>query len=306
MTQSIASGLRVKPPTSVAKYDVGALTDLLESLPITVVVPTHNEEKNLALCLSNLIGFHQVVVVDSQSTDRTREIAESAGAKVIQFEWRRGYPKKRNWMLLNYSFDTPWVLFVDADEHLTEAFRREVALKLKNSDYVGFWLTYTNHFQGKLLRHGVVQRKLALFRVGAGVFERIEDSGWSNLDMEVHEHPVLSGAIGEITAPIEHLDFKGMKHFIQRHNEYSTWEALRYLSLTQMNSVSLTPRQKLKYQNIERWWYPFGYFTLTYFVKLGFLDGRPGFVYAMMKFMYFMEIQEKIREMRLEETKPKA
>ena len=204
-------------------------------------------------------------------------------------------------MLLNYPFETPWVLFVDADEHLTEAFRREVALKIGNTNCVGFWLVYTIHFQGKRLRHGVVQRKLALFRVDAGLFERIDDARWSKLDMEVHEHPVLDGPIGEITAPIEHLDFRGMYQFIQRHNEYSSWEARRYLTLRQRDVVSMTPRERLKYKNIERWWYPFSYFIFTYLIKLGFLDGRAGFIYAMNKFIYLLEIQEKIKEMRLAE-----
>ena len=297
MNESVATRLRVAP-LRIETHGVGSSRNSLEPLPITVVVPTRDEEKNLPLCLSNLIGFHQIVIVDSMSTDRTREIAESTGAKVIQFKWEGGYPKKRNWMLLNYPFETPWVLFVDADEHLTEAFRREVALKLTNSDCVGFWLTYTNYFQGKLLRHGVAQKKLALFRVGAGLFERTDEAAWSKLDMEVHEHPVLSGLIGHIRSPIEHLDFRGMDHFIQRHNEYSSWEARRYLDLGQNDFASMTRRQKLKYQYLERWWYPFGYFILTYIIKLGFLDGRAGFVYAMMKFTYLLEMQEKIKETR--------
>ena len=285
-------------PRLEEKVVVEPLNDTSERLPITVVVPTRNEEKNLPKCLSRLLDFRQVVVVDSQSTDRTRDIAESAGAKVIQFEWQGGFPKKRNWILLNYRFETPWVLFVDADERLTEGFRREVGSKIRNTNCVGFWLVYTTHFQGKLLRHGVVQRKLALFRIGTGLFERINDTGWSKLDMEVHEHPVLSGSIGQIGSPIEHDDFRGMYHFIQRHNEYSSWEARRYLDLGQNDLASMTRRQKLKYQHIAQWWYPFSYFILTYIIKFGFLDGRAGFVYAMMKFTYLLEIQEKIKEMR--------
>lgn len=201
-------------------------------------------------------------------------------------------------MLLNYRFETPWVLFVDADELLTQRFRQEVGSKVRSNDYVGYWLSYTTHFRGKRLRHGIVQRKLALFRVGSGLFERIDDTGWSKLDMEVHEHPALRGPVGEIAAPIDHFDFKDMYHFIERHNEYSTWEARRYLALEGRDLEYLTARQQLKYRNITWWWYPFGYFFVTYILKLGFLDGRAGFVYAVMKFFYFLEIQEKIKEAR--------
>ena len=131
---------------------------------------------------------------------------------------------------------------------------------------------------GRVLNHGVPQRKLALFRVGSGYYECIDDPGWTALDMEVHEHPVFDGPVGEIAEPIEHEDFRGLHHIIGRHNEYSSWEAQRYISLIK-DPVAwdrLTPRQKLKYRNLRRWWYAPAYFVATYFWKLGFFDGGPG------------------------------
>jgi glycosyltransferase involved in cell wall biosynthesis len=242
--------------------------------------------------------FHEIVIVDSSSTDGTQKLAEGAGIKIIDFKWTGGFPKKRNWVLLNFSFGTPWVLFLDADEHVTESCRRELAEKIGTSGYVGYWLNYTIHFSGKRLRYGLGQRKLALFRVGAGLYERIDDTGWSDLDMEVHEHPILDGKVGQISAPIEHSDYNGVHRFVQRHNDYASWEANRYLALTKQSAGDLTRRQTLKYQYIERWWYPLGYFLLTYVLKGGFLDGRAGFVYAMMKFSYLLQIREKIDEAR--------
>jgi glycosyltransferase involved in cell wall biosynthesis len=267
-----------------------------QSMPVTAIIPTRNEARNLPTCLAALVGFTDVIVVDSGSTDGTQEIARCAGAKVVQFEWKGGFPKKRNWMLLNYSFRTPWVLFVDADERITCEFRNEMAEKIDMGGYVGFWLNYNNHFQGRVLRHGIPQRKLALFRTDAGLFEKIEDPGWSNLDMEVHEHPILTGRVGEIRSPIDHLDFRGMYHFIQRHNEYSSWESKRYLAIKGQNLPNLTSRQIIKYRHLDKWWYPFAYFVAAYFAKLGFLDGRAGFAYAFLKCAYFLEIQEKLRE----------
>lgn len=270
-------------------------------LPVTVVVPTRNEAKNLPQCLARLGGFAQVWVVDSGSTDGTQDIARAHGARVIDFAWAGGYPKKRNWVLLNQSFDTPWVLFLDADEQVPPAFATELADALVRTDKVGFWLNYTTHFMGKVLKHGVPQRKLALFRVDAGLYERIEDPGWSKLDMEVHEHPQLAGAIGEITTRIDHLDFRGVEHFIARHNAYSTWEVHRRAQLmadTDGAWERLTKRQKTKYRALDTWWFAPAYFLGTYLLKRGFLDGAAGLDYALLKFGYFHNIKLKIDEQR--------
>jgi glycosyltransferase involved in cell wall biosynthesis len=270
----------------------------LSRLPITIVIPVKNEAHNLPGCLAALNGASNVVVVDSGSTDATVEIAMAHKAQVVDFRWAGGFPKKRNWILQTYRFKTEWVLFLDADEHLTQEFRRELAAALNRADLVGYWLNYNNHFLGRTLRHGIPQRKLALFKVGSGFYERIEDPGWSNLDMEVHEHPILSGAIGEIAAPIDHQDFRGLRHFIARHNEYSSWEARRYLAMRADPAVweGLTRRQRLKYQNLSRWWFPAAYFLLTYVIRGGWLDGRAGLDYAWLKFIYFYEIRLKIAE----------
>jgi glycosyltransferase involved in cell wall biosynthesis len=267
-------------------------------IPVTVVIPVKNEERNLPACLAKLGLFAEILVVDSDSTDATRKVAEAASARVINFAWQGGFPKKRNWVLLNYNFSTPWVLFIDADEHLTEEFLQELSAQIADNRYVGFWLNYRNHFLGRVLKHGVPQRKLALFKVGAGLYERIDDFRWSEFDMEVHEHPVLDGPVGEISSLIDHLDFRGLDHFIGRHNTYSRWEAKRFLQL-QTNSKEmrrLTRRQVAKYRYLSRWWFPPAYFVLTYVLYFGFLDGRAGFTYAVLKAYYFFQVRAKILE----------
>jgi len=271
----------------------------MTALPITVVVPTRNEEKNLDACLSRLTDFAEIWVVDSRSTDQTRAIAERYAVRWIDFDWSGDFPKKRNWVLANHPPSTPWVLFLDADERVTEEFVADLrgALSAADVSVSGFWLNYTNHFMGRVLRHGVPQRKLALFRVGAGQYERIDDKRWSNLDMEVHEHPVLKGAIGEIAAPIDHLDYRGIEHYLGRHNAYASWEAKRHADLIARGDAAwatLTPRQQTKYRNLSRWWFAPAYFLGTYFLKLGFLDGAAGFHYAFLKLLYFYEIRLKI------------
>lgn len=270
-------------------------------LPITVVIPTKNEERNLLRCLDQLRAFEAVVIVDSGSTDATGAIACEYGFPVVTFVWSGGFPKKRNWMLLNHRFETPWVLFLDADEMVTPEFVAATRKALAATNHAGFWLTYRTHFMGQLLSHGVPQRKLALMRVGTGLYERIQDPGWSDLDMEVHEHPQLEGSIGVISAPLDHIDFRGVEHFIARHNAYSNWEARRYLSLradTPAVWKALTARQKLKYLLLKRSWFAPVYFLGTYLLMLGFLDGVAGFDYALMKMNYFQQIRLKIAEQR--------
>ena len=273
---------------------------------ITVVIPAKNEAENLASCIASVTALGPTVVVDSGSMDDTKTIAKAAGAGILDFEWNGQFPKKRNWTLRRYDFKTKWVLFLDADEFVSSEFIEEVQAAIHNTHHVGFWLNFENHFLGKKLRGGDPLRKLALFRVGAGEYEKIEEDNWSHLDMEVHEHPVLEGTVGEIKTPIEHNDFRGLKHYIAKHNEYSSWEAARYLRLHTNNGLrrkiscedwkNLTDRQKRKYRNLAKWWFAPAYFIVSYFFKKGFLDGVVGFHFSLHKAIYFYQIRLKILE----------
>lgn len=269
-----------------------------QQLPVTVAIPVRNEEANLPRCLERLARFAEVVVIDSGSTDRTREIAERFGAQVVDFRWDGRYPKKRNWFLLNHPPRQPWVLFLDADEFVDDRFCDALSEMLRKTDCQGFWLTYRNVFLGQDLRHGLKQRKLALFRTGRALYERIEEEGWSGLDMEIHEHPIVEGSVGEISAPIEHRDFKGLAHFIAKHRDYAQWEARRYQALQATPEAwsHFTERQRFKYRHLAKGWYPWFYFLFTYVAKRGFLDGAAGFHYAFYKLWYFHTIRLLIRE----------
>lgn len=265
----------------------------IPNLPVTVAVPVRNEAANLARCLERLGRFAEIVVIDSGSTDATVEIARSFGARVVQFEWNGRYPKKRNWFLLNEPPQCSWVLFLDADEFVDDRFCEALARAIDGSECDGFWLTYTNVFLGRELHHGVVQRKLALFRTGKALYERIDEDGWSSLDMEIHEHPIVDGKVGEISVPVEHRDFKGIAHFITKHRDYAQWEAQRYAALqaTPEAWTHFTSRQRFKYRHLAKWWYPWFYFLFAYVVKRGFLDGSAGFHYAFYKLWYFQSIR---------------
>jgi len=274
---------------------------------LTVVFPVKNEAVNLRRGIPLVAKLGSVLVVDSDSSDDTASVAAELGAEVLQFNWNGQFPKKRNWTLRNYDFKTEWVLFLDADEFVSPEFIEEVQAAIQSSEHVGFWLNFSNYFMGQKLRGGDAFRKLALFRVGTGEYEKIDEDNWSQLDMEVHEHPVLEGSIGEIEAPIEHNDFRGLKYYIGKHNEYSSWEAARYLRLAgcECGNVgrfkgkeweNLTDRQQEKYRNLAKWWFAPAYFIMSYFLKKGFRDGVVGFHFSLLKAVYFYQIRLKILE----------
>lgn len=271
----------------------------MNPLPVTVVIPVLNEEQNLPACLTALDGlFEKIVVVDSGSTDRTCKIADAAGTEILQFEWNGRYPKKRNWTLEHFDFQTEWVLFLDADERVSPEFAEELRRTLPDTPHVGFQITFTNWFMGKPLHHGDAFRKLPLFRVGAGAYEKFPENGWSTLDMEVHEHPVLNGAVGKIRARVEHHDFRSMEHYLKKHEEYADWEANRFRWLKTVGQDEwnrLTFRQRVKYNMLNKPGFGLTYFCAAYFLKLGFLDGRAGFLLARAKCRYFNLIRRKIR-----------
>ena len=286
-----------------------SLSDLL-----TIVIPVRNEEQNLPACLENVETFKHVVVVDSGSTDRTKEIFEGLRSNVsgpkdgwhwLDFKWDGKFPKKRNWVLANYRFKTPWALFLDADERMTEAWKREAAALLGSAsaercDIIKCY--YDNWFMGRMLRHGDVMQKTAMVRVGAAEYEKIDEDNWSSLDMEIHEQLQVKGSgeggrVGEIRARMEHHDRRSFESHVAKHREYAKWEANRYRQLMDRPErwEALTARQKVKYRNLTRWWLAPAYFAASYFHKLGFLDGYAGLRFALFKAWYFTLVRREIK-----------
>ena len=271
---------------------------MINNIPITVIVSVKNEELNLPTCLEKLGCFTEVIVVDSMSTDQTPEIVKEFGFQLVNFKWNGKFPKKRNWTLDNVSLRNDWVLFLDADEYLTEQFIMEVSEKVKQNAYSGFWLYYNNFFMGKEQKYGLKMRKLALFKKGIGRYEQIAEDNWSHLDMEIHEHPIIKGSVGKCKSTIIHKDYKGLEHYIARHNAYSSWEAKRFISFNKEKGANLTMRQNLKYSLIQTGLLPFLYFIGTYIFKGGIFDGLSGFYFARFKSNYFFQIQTKIKELK--------
>ena len=273
-------------------------------LDLTIVIPVKNEARNLPGCLEAIgSGFaKKIVVVDSGSTDETPKIARNFGADYLNFEWNGKFPKKRNWFLRNHKPETSWVFFLDADEYLTDSFKHELESALSSKDKVGYWLNYSIYFLGKRLRGGYPLTKLALFRPDAGEYERIEEDNWSHMDMEIHEHPVLKGKTGVIKRKIDHRDFRGVGSYMDKHNAYASWEAARFASMANDDQLkeSFTWKQKLKYKLMRSVFIGPVFFLGSFIFMGGFIDGRRGFVFALLKMAYFTQIYCRLREIENE------
>lgn len=265
---------------------------------ITIVVPTKNDI-NLENCLEAASKhFKNIIVVESGDVDTAKLVCARHGAKCVYFEWNGKFPKKRNWLLKSSYITTPWVLFLDSDEYITSSFikgLKETWSQNRNYQYDGFWIEYSNFFMDKQLNFGVPQRKLALFKVAAGEFEKVAITEGDNFDMEVHEHPIIKGSTSSINGKIKHHDFRGLEQFLIKHIEYAKWEADRFCRANFLNTP-LTVRQKIKYKLMPSSILGGIYFILTYFLYLGFLDGHAGYSYARIKAFYFYTIHLLIKE----------
>ena len=268
---------------------------MISKLDVTIAIPVKNEAANLRTCLESIGNDFatNIVLIDSGSTDATCDIAREFNIPVINFEWNGAFPKKRNWFLRNHTPATEWVMFLDADEYITDEFKSELRKKLNHENVEGYLLSYTIYFLGKKLKGGYPLRKLALFKVASGEYEQINEDKWSTLDMEVHEHPVLKGKIGVIKKKIDHRDFRGISNYIVKHNEYSSWEAARYL---EKNAVHLNWKQRLKYNLMRSAMIGPVYFFGSYIFFGGFLDGSRGLSFAILKASYFTQVYCKIAE----------
>ncbi len=200
---------------------------LPQTVPVSVLIPVKNEERNLAACLQSVSWADECVVVDSGSTDRTKEIAAEYGAQLIPFSYQPGNPKKKNWALENYKFKNDWILILDADERITEDLAREIAGVLKNPKCNGYYLNRRFFFLDRWIRHAgyFPSWNLRLFRLGSARYEFMPDFSSQTGDNEVHEHMILNGEAGKLTAPMDHFAYPDVFTFLEKHNRYSSWEA---------------------------------------------------------------------------------
>ena len=281
-----------------------------ERVPVSVIIPIRNEAANLPRCLACIPWADEIFVVDSQSTDGSIQIAEAAGARVIQFEFNGTWPKKKNWALENLPFRNEWIFILDADEVLPPGTGEEFARAIAEAgSIVGYWINRRFMFMGKWLRHAYYPNwNLRLFRHSLGRYEKLTGADTRSGDNEVHEHVIVEGPTGRLRSEMDHYAFPSVEVFVEKHNRYSNWEArvsadrLLAGSAAQIRSSTVERRRKLKEFSQNLPFRPLLRFLYVYLWQKGFLDGPEGYYFARLHAFY--EFLSVAKTYELTRTKP--
>jgi glycosyltransferase involved in cell wall biosynthesis len=264
---------------------------------ISILILTLNEEKNIKTCLRSVDFSDDIVVFDSFSTDRTTEIADKAGARIFQRQFD-DFASQRNAALRQVKFKYPWVLMIDADEIVTRELKKEIGniVLASNMSESLFYIRRKDMFMGRWLRHssGYPTWFGRLFRIGHILVVR-----------KVNEIYQTTGSVGYLKEHIEHYPFnKGLHAWIEKHNRYSTMEATILTSPHEKHiewNDLLSSNPVKKRAVIKSIFYilpfrPFLVFIGLYLLRLGFLDGRAGFLFCALRAYYEFLINCKIIE----------
>jgi glycosyltransferase involved in cell wall biosynthesis len=275
---------------------------------LSVIILTLNEEANLPLALASLRGLNaEIFVVDSGSTDRTLQIARTAGCQVVEHPFEN-YALQRNWAFDHLPIATPWTLCLDADERLTPALVDEIreTVSRQVSPYDGYMLRKRTIFMGRWLRHGgqYPAYHLRLFRSGRARCEaRLYD-----------QHFVVDGRVGRLTNDYVDVITSDLGTFIVRHNRWAELEAEELLGRStgagrqgptvrpMLTGTAIERRRFLRtrvYQRFPLFARPFLFWFYGYVLRVGFLDGIEGLIFHTLQRLWFrFLIDAKIWELR--------
>jgi glycosyltransferase involved in cell wall biosynthesis len=273
---------------------------------IAVVVLTHNEELNLPFALESVAGWaREIFVLDSFSSDATLEVARRFGAFVYENKFE-DYSKQRNVALTDIAIGSEWVLFLDADEWVTQELKNEIARVIASNPLEnGFFLKYRMIWMGTWVRRGYYPTWiLRMFRRGRAHFG----------DRSCNEHLVIDGATGFLKEDFIHEDRKSISDWIAKHNRYATLEAFELLKeestfhdvRARLWRASQVERKRwLRYRVWNRLpplLRPLIYFVYRSVFCGGFLDGPRALVYHFLQALWYpLLIDIKYLELRAAE-----
>lgn len=276
-------------------------------VPVSVLIPIRNEAANLPRCLAAIDWADEIVVVDSHSLDGSVEIAESVGARVVQFDFNGMWPKKKNWALETIAFKHEWVFILDADEVMPPEAAKEFAelISRQGDGKAGFWINRRFMFMGAWLQHAYYPNwNLRLFKHRLGRYERLVQGSTQSGDNEVHEHIVVRGPTGRLQCEMDHYAFPSIDVFMEKHNRYSNWEARLEVegkvasSDDTLQSRAVRLRRALKRFAMHLPFRPTLRFLYVYLAQGGFLDGKRGYYFARLHGIYEFLSVAKAAELR--------
>ncbi len=239
---------------------------------ISALIITKNEEKNIEKCLMSLSWVNEIVILDSQSEDKTAEIAKRYTDKVFSVQWE-GFAKTKNKGIKKTSGE--WILWIDADEEVTPVLAEEIQNALSRADVNGFYISRYSQFLGKWIKHcgWYPDYVLRLFRKTEGKFDESK---------QVHEGIILNGKSAYLSNVLLHRPYSGLKDYFNKVN--------RYTSLSANEMWDKNKRAKWYHFFI----YPFIVFFKKYILKLGILDGREGFILCVLNVFYVFSKYTKL------------
>lgn len=268
------------------------LDDLHQSNKLAIIILTYNEEANIGQALDSLSGWaNEIFILDSQSVDRTLNIASQYKCHITQNKFEN-YAKQRNFALDNLPITSEWVLFLDADEWLSDELKKEISELLVTSPVQnGFFIKRRLIWMGRWIRRGYYPSwQLRLFRHGKGYCE----------DRAVNEHLIVQGLTGYLKKDFTDENHKGVSDWIAKHNGYAAREAQELLNTRAMKNyqeidVSLfgTQAQRKRWLRYRIWnklpplIRPFFYFSYRYILLGGFLDGREAFIFHFLQALWY-------------------
>ena len=270
------------------------------------MIMTLNEQANLPGALASLAWCDDVVVFDSYSTDNTVQVAQDAGARVVQRKFDSFGPHQ-TWGLKEIEYKHRWVFMLDADERMSESLREKIesiAAQWESGEQneqehpVAYYCGRRNFFRGKWIKHAM----------GPGNNMRFFQPHLIRFEREVHQVPIVDGAIGYIDEMFDHYNFsKGIGEWFDRHNRYAEMEShetIRALKETTVRFGNLfSPdrnirRLEMKNISFRLPFRPYFKFVYMYILKFGFLDGRAGLTYCTIQAIYEYMIVLKVRELK--------
>lgn len=274
---------------------------------ISFLFLTLNEESNMPRCLDAVSWSNDIVVLDSLSTDRTCEIAEQKGARIVKRKFTN-WADHQNWAMKNIQFKNKWVFYLDADEVMTTELKEEILSIADSADQkaVAYYCGRKNFFMGRWIKHCFPPVPLMRFFIPKHVkFERL-----------VNPTAVVDGQHGILKNYFLHYSFsKGIGEWIEKHNRYSAFEAQELLKDLDSGRLDwggllalgdpVRRRRALKQLSFRLPFRPSLRFWYMYALRLGVLDGTAGLAYCRLLAMYEYMIDLKVRELRRQrEGKP--
>lgn len=254
-------------------------------LPISVIVLTYNEEKNIDACLSSVCNFAEdIFVVDSYSTDNTLNIVKKYTDKIYEHKFEN-WGKQRNWAIDNLLIKTEWILNLDSDHRVTHGLKEElieIFSKNEHNNINGFLISRDTIFMNKRIKYGgrYPIYHAVLFRKDLGKCE----------EAIYDQHFIVKGKLKVISGNIEDVFTENLPDFISKLSKWAKYAAVNYLdSCTSSNGrlkgkLNGTPIEKVRffkniYFKFPLFLRPFLYFCYRFFIKLGFLDGIEGTIF---------------------------